>query len=51
MPHPIYAWMYWICINSPETDTLDEFHKLIHYSYEKPNYYAKMKKDSGGGHR
>lgn len=53
MPHPIYAWMYWVCVNSPESDTLDDFHKLIHSSYEKAkrNYYAKMKKDSSESHR
>lgn len=24
-PHPIYAWMGWVCVNTPSKDTLDCF--------------------------
>lgn len=35
MPHPIYAWMGWICVNSPSNDTFNRFLNLMDCSYEK----------------
>jgi len=29
MPHPVYAWMTWICINNPESDRLEDLTSLI----------------------
>lgn len=45
MPHPVYAWMCWVCVNSPDESTLDDFFKLVDSSYEKAkkSYNAKMK--------
>lgn len=35
IPHPIYAWMGWVCVNNPEEETLRRFLTLMDYSYEK----------------
>jgi len=29
MPHPIYAWMSWVCILSPSEDSFKEIYSLI----------------------
>ncbi len=29
MPHPIYAWMSWVCILSPSKDKFEEIYSLI----------------------
>lgn len=34
MPHPIYAWMSWICVLNPTKDIFNEFLKYIDESYE-----------------
>lgn len=34
MPHPVYAWMSWICLLNPTKDTFDEFLKYVDESYE-----------------
>lgn len=34
MPHPVYAWMSWICVLNPSKDTFDEFLEYIDESYE-----------------
>ena len=39
IPHPVYAWMSWICVLNPSTDKFDELKPLIQESYE----YAKEK--------
>lgn len=39
MPHPIYGWMSWVQILSPDDKMLDEYIQLIDISYEK----AKLK--------
>lgn len=39
MPHPVYAWMGWICVLNPTERTFQEFELLIKESYE----YAKEK--------
>ncbi|MDA3966711.1 MULTISPECIES: DUF6194 family protein [Helicobacter] len=41
MPHPIYAYLYWICINSPNKEKFYEFLEFIDISYNK----AKSKYD------
>ena len=33
MPHPIYAWMGWICILSPDEATLESLEPLIEEAY------------------
>lgn len=35
IPHPIYAWMGWVCVNNPEEETLRRFLALMDFSYEK----------------
>lgn len=39
MPHPIYAWMYWICVLNPSDEIFEKLKHLINESYE----YAKEK--------
>lgn len=42
MPHPIYAWMGWISINSPSENKFIEFLNFIDISYKKSKEkYAK----------
>lgn len=39
IPHPVYAWMSWICCISPTEKTFNELKPLIQEAYE----YAKEK--------
>lgn len=39
IPHPVYAWMGWICVLNPSEKTFDDLRPLIHEAYE----YAKEK--------
>ena len=34
MPHPVYAWMGWVCVLNPSYKTFEEFKILIQESYE-----------------
>ena len=34
MPHPIYAWMYWLQVLNPSQETWDSIKHLIQESYE-----------------
>lgn len=34
MPHPVYAWMSWICVLNPSDKTFETFKMLIQESYE-----------------
>lgn len=34
LPHPVYAWMGWICVLNPSEKTFEEFKLLIQESYE-----------------
>lgn len=34
MPHPIYAWLAWIAVNSPTDKNLHEIKKMLDISYE-----------------
>lgn len=34
MPHPIYAWLGWVCINNPEIENLDLLKYLLDISYQ-----------------
>lgn len=33
MPHPVYAWMGWICVLNPSKQTFEELKPLIQESY------------------
>ncbi len=33
MPHPVYAWMAWVCVLNPSRNTFDSFIPLINESY------------------
>ncbi len=35
IPHPIYAWMGWVCVLSPTTEYFDEIFPLIHIAHRK----------------
>lgn len=39
MPHPVYAWMGWVCILNPTEQSFEELKPLIQEAYE----YAKEK--------
>lgn len=34
MPHPIYAWLGWACINNPDSENLDSLKRLLDISYQ-----------------
>jgi hypothetical protein len=34
MPHPIYAWLGWVCINNPNNQQLDVLKYLLDNSYQ-----------------
>ncbi len=39
LPHPVYAWMSWICVLNPTKQTFEKLKPLIQEAYE----YAKEK--------
>lgn len=39
LPHPVYAWMGWVCVLNPSERTFEELKPLIQEGYE----YAKEK--------
>ena len=39
LPHPVYAWMGWICVLNPSSQCFEELKPLIQEAYE----YAKAK--------
>ena len=41
MPHPVYAWMGWICVLNPTVKTFSDWQTLLMESYE----FAKEKYD------
>lgn len=45
MPHPVYAWMSWICVLSPTERTLEALKPLIEeaYLYAKEKYGKRKK--------
>jgi len=42
MPHPIYAWLGWVCMNNPAEDNMDMLKHLLDISYQ--NVLLKFKK-------
>jgi hypothetical protein len=42
MPHPIYAWLGWVCVNNPDSEKLDLGKHLLDISYQ--NVLAKFAK-------
>ena len=46
MPHPVYAWMGWICVLNPTERTFDVLRPLIDeaYAYAKEKYGRRMRK-------
>jgi hypothetical protein len=34
MPHPIYAWLGWVCINNPSKENFDLLKQLLNVSYQ-----------------
>lgn len=44
MPHPIYAWLGWVCINNPESSIVDTVKHLLDVSYQNTQIkFAKKK--------
>lgn len=44
LPHPIYAWMGWICVLNPSEKSFEEIKSFIHEAYEiAKEKYAKRK--------
>ena len=44
LPHPVYAWMGWICVLNPSEKTFGEIKPFIHEAYElAKEKYAKRK--------
>ena len=45
LPHPIYAWMGWVCILSPSNEFFDNYQYLIDIAYEsaKIKFNARIK--------
>lgn len=43
MPHPVYAWMSWICALNPSDETFEQLKPLISeaYAYSKEKYHKK----------
>lgn len=46
MPHPVYAWMGWICVINPTQETFEKFYKYIEEAYElaKKRFAKRVKK-------
>ena len=42
MPHPVYAWMGWVAMNSPSKNQLEILKRLLDISYE--NVHKKFEK-------
>lgn len=49
MPHPVYAWMGWVCVLNPTEETFDKFLKYVEESYElaKSKYHKKIRSKKG----
>lgn len=45
IPHPVYAWMNWICVLNPSEETFEKLKPLINEAYE----YAKEKYEKRKG--
>lgn len=45
MPHPVYSWMGWICVNSPDVECFENFLNNIDFSYNRAlkKYEKRMK--------
>lgn len=45
LPHPVYAWMGWVCTLNPARRTFEELRPLIQesYQYAKEKYAKRIK--------
>lgn len=45
IPHPVYAWMGWVCVLNPDENTFETLKPLIQeaYEYAKEKYNKKIK--------
>ena len=34
MPHPVYAWMSWVCVLNPTSQTVRSLHPLLERAYD-----------------
>lgn len=44
LPHPVYAWMRWICVLNPSIETFEELKPYIQEAYDFANEKFKKKK-------
>ena len=44
LPHPVYAWMSWMCILNPDKNSFNHIKQFINESYEcaKKKYNKKV---------
>jgi hypothetical protein len=43
LPHPIYAWMGWICVLNPDSRTFEECKNLLNNAYDKAHQITMRK--------
>ena len=49
IPHPVYAWMGWVCVLNPSDKNFEEFKTMIRESYEfAKEKFTKRRKDRLG---
>lgn len=46
LPHPVYAWMGWVCALAPSIETFEKLKPLIFESYEFAKEKFAKKKNS-----
>lgn len=44
MPHPVYSWMSWVCVNSPDEECFERFLECIDISYDLAKVKYKKRK-------
>ena len=46
LPHPVYAWMGWVCVLNPSAQTFESMKPLIRESYmfAKEKFEKRVKK-------
>lgn len=48
LPHPVYAWMSWICVLNPTKDSFEALKPLIRKAYEYAKEKFAKRKDTQG---
>ena len=47
LPHPVYAWMGWVCVLNPSHETFEQCRPLLENAYTKAKHltYSKISKN------